>query len=102
MATHSSILAWEIAWTEEPGRLLRVAKSQKQLATFIALDQPHKFPLTLSSFVIFFSAAKYSILYLQQYLAGEYELSENYVEGKEVKCRTIFTCRFTFIRKPGL
>ena len=21
MATHSSILAWEIAWTEEPGRL---------------------------------------------------------------------------------
>ena len=22
MATHSSILAWEIPWTEEPGRLL--------------------------------------------------------------------------------
>ena len=22
MATHSSILAWEIAWTEEPGGLL--------------------------------------------------------------------------------
>ena len=22
MATHSSILAWEISWTEEPGRLL--------------------------------------------------------------------------------
>ena len=21
MATHSSIVAWEIAWTEEPGRL---------------------------------------------------------------------------------
>jgi len=21
MATHSSILAWEISWTEEPGRL---------------------------------------------------------------------------------
>ena len=21
MATHSSILAWEMAWTEEPGRL---------------------------------------------------------------------------------
>ena len=27
MATHSSILAWEIQWTEEPGRLLsKVAK----------------------------------------------------------------------------
>ena len=24
MATHSSILAWEIAWTEEPGRLQSV------------------------------------------------------------------------------
>ena len=30
MATHSSILAWEIPWTEEPGRLQfhGVAKSQ--------------------------------------------------------------------------
>ena len=28
-ATHSSILVWEISWTEEPGRLRsRVAKSQ--------------------------------------------------------------------------
>ena len=26
MATHSSILAWKIPWTEEPGRLHRVAK----------------------------------------------------------------------------
>jgi len=24
MTTHSSILAWEITWTEEPGRLQRV------------------------------------------------------------------------------
>ena len=31
LATHSSILAWEIPWTEEPGRLLvvhAVAKSR--------------------------------------------------------------------------
>ena len=30
MATHSSILAWEITWTEEPGRLqcCSVAKSR--------------------------------------------------------------------------
>ena len=27
MATHSSILAWEIPWTEEPDRLQRVTKS---------------------------------------------------------------------------
>ena len=27
MATHSSILAWRIPWTEEPGTVRRVAKS---------------------------------------------------------------------------
>ena len=32
MATHSSILAWEIPWTEEPGRLVpRVTESWTQL-----------------------------------------------------------------------
>ena len=36
MATHSSILAWEISWTEEPDRLIvhGVAKSQTQLSDF--------------------------------------------------------------------
>ena len=36
MAAHSSILAWRIPWTEEPGRLLstvyRVAKTWTQLS----------------------------------------------------------------------
>ena len=35
MVTHSSILAWEIPWTEEPGSLQRshgVAKSQTRLS----------------------------------------------------------------------
>ena len=32
-ATHSSILAWEIPWTEEPGECSHgVAKSQTQLS----------------------------------------------------------------------
>ena len=33
MATHSSILSWEIPWTEEPGGLqsMGVTKSQTQL-----------------------------------------------------------------------
>ena len=35
MATHSSILAWEIPWTEEPGGLQSgVAKSQTRLSDF--------------------------------------------------------------------
>ena len=34
MATHSSILAWEIPWTEEPGRLQSMGsqKTQTQLS----------------------------------------------------------------------
>ena len=28
MATHSNILAWEIPWTEEPGRSQRVGQDQ--------------------------------------------------------------------------
>ena len=34
MATHSSILAWEIPWTEESSRLqsIEVTKSQTQLS----------------------------------------------------------------------
>ena len=35
MATHSSILAWKIPWTEEPGRLQSmVAKSWTRLSNF--------------------------------------------------------------------
>ena len=34
MATQSSILAWEIPWTKEPGTVHRVAKSQTQLSEF--------------------------------------------------------------------
>ena len=29
MATHSSILAWKIPWTEEPGRLQSMGPSQQ-------------------------------------------------------------------------
>ena len=37
MATHSSILAWEIPWMEEPGELQsmdRVVNSQRRLSDF--------------------------------------------------------------------
>ena len=32
MEIHSSILAWRIPWTEEPGGLQEVAKSQTRLS----------------------------------------------------------------------
>ena len=33
MAAHSSILAWEVSWTEEPGRLLGLQRVRLNLAT---------------------------------------------------------------------
>ena len=45
MASHSSILAWEIPWTEEPGRLVRgLAKSQKWLSNWQHTTQQNKNP----------------------------------------------------------
>ena len=38
MATYSTILAWRIPWTEEPGGLHGVAKNWTQLSNFT----PHK------------------------------------------------------------
>ena len=32
MTTHSSILAWKIAWAEEPGELYGLAKNQTRLS----------------------------------------------------------------------
>ena len=32
MATHSSVLAWKIPWTEEPGGLRGVAESRTRLS----------------------------------------------------------------------
>ena len=38
IATHSSILAWEIPWTEEPGTLQSMGwQSQKQMRTHCQL-----------------------------------------------------------------
>ena len=31
MATHSSILAWEIPWTEEPGRLQSLGSQESDM-----------------------------------------------------------------------
>ena len=46
MATHSSIFAWKIPWTEEPGRLVHgVAKSRTRLSNFICTWVNNKIPL---------------------------------------------------------
>ena len=47
MATHSSILAWKIPWTEEPGRLQSIGrKSWTQIsAIFLSFLQCFRDPL---------------------------------------------------------
>ena len=42
MAIHSSILAWRIPWTEEPGRLQSMGSLLGKL-TCVILDQVHNF-----------------------------------------------------------
>ena len=44
MATHSSILAWKIPWTEEPGRLQPMGR--KELGTTEQLTLGHVFALS--------------------------------------------------------
>ena len=45
MAPHSSILAWKIAWMEEPDRL-QVAKSRTRLSNFTFMHWRRKWQLT--------------------------------------------------------
>ena len=45
MATHSSILAWETSWIEEPGGLWSILQSQTRLSTHTGQDQATVFQL---------------------------------------------------------
>ena len=40
MATHSSILAWEIPWTQEPGR----SWGHKRIGHYLATEQKQQLP----------------------------------------------------------
>ena len=49
MATHSSILAWKIPWTEEPGGLQSMGEPgglQSMVSQRVGHDCPTKHPLT--------------------------------------------------------
>ena len=49
MASHSSILAWEIPWTEEPSRLQSMGsqKSWVQLSDYTTTAEPCMYEFTL-------------------------------------------------------
>ena len=46
MATHSSILAWRILWTEEPGGLQSIALQQSHRTELTAHTHTHTHTLT--------------------------------------------------------
>ena len=48
MASHSSVLAWEIPWTEEPGRVHGVTKTQTRLSDYVI---KHAHAITLKTLV---------------------------------------------------
>ena len=44
MATHSSILAWDVPWTEEPGQAMESMESQR-VGYDLATKQKHKYSI---------------------------------------------------------
>ena len=48
MATHSSILAWEIPWTEEPGGSKHLLISWLQSPSAVILEPPKRKSVTVS------------------------------------------------------
>ena len=44
MATHSSILAWEVPWTEEPGGLLSTGHKESDITWRLKQQQPGEMP----------------------------------------------------------
>ena len=57
MASHSSILAWKIPWTQKPGRLIHGAtKNQTQMSTYILrIIQKKEIKMGLGRQISFFS-----------------------------------------------
>ena len=52
MATHSSILTWEIPWTEEPGRLQ--SRGSQKSWTWLSIETETKSLITWINFLFFF------------------------------------------------
>ena len=52
MATHSSILAWRILWTEEPGGLQSIVNNRTQLKWFSTHTHTHTYACTHHSLYI--------------------------------------------------
>jgi len=58
MATHSSILAWRIPWTEEPGGLQSMESSHTTERLTLSLSTVHPAPESLKSLTLFLTPNK--------------------------------------------
>ena len=54
MATHSSILAWKIPWTEEPGRLLSMGSQRLGHNRAASLSLSHPYTTSLRAMTVLF------------------------------------------------
>ena len=80
MAVHSSALAWEISWTEEPTRLQRVGS--QRVGHDIATEHPHSsiqhvlnggLCANCSTYIILLDFLKYMCIYLLTYTHNRYK-----------------------------
>ena len=84
MATHSSILAWKIPWTEEPGgaTVHGVTKNQTRLSDFI-------FTFTLCMYI-------FGLMYLKYYFRNKYfKINIEVSVLPLVKCNHYFNFSFS-------
>ena len=85
MATHSSILAWKIPWTEEPGgaTVHGVTKNQTRLSDFI-------FTFTLCMYI-------FGLMYLKYYFRNKYfKINIEVSVLPLVKCNHYFNFSFSW------
>ena len=104
MAAHSSILAWKIPWTAEPGRLLSMGSQRvgHNWATSLSLSsEPGLFPSST-----FHSGNPYIIpilFYAYIWFSITYSIRIEYLEGSNFHKWLLFCIYFrTFYTKPLL
>ena len=66
MANHSSILAWEISWTEDPGRLQ--STGLQRAGHSVATKQINKPELTIQAFSWMFQAFQQTPMFKNVYI----------------------------------
>ena len=109
MATHSSILAWKIPWTEEPGRLCDCKESDMTEHTHMP-DSPRLNDLEEVAFFVSFSEGAHSVPDLLECMWGWREAvvlkrprehSEAWLRLGHVALCSIGGCEYTLLQQTA-